>query len=153
MDIDMTAYDVNHLVAKHIAEYNNTNNSTHLYQITRLDMSGIYLFEMPYEINLLRGLVTLDMSGCKLNKIPREISLLQKLIKLDLSSNDLTDLPNELSSMGKLRILHLEGNKFQKVPAVLGKMELSQLLYKNPLKKLPAFLGEELKSYPPGASK
>jgi len=139
-------------ISKYVIEYMNTYDLTCFDRIDGLDMSSRPLYTIPYEIYLLQNLVTLDMSFCKLDEIPCEISLLKKLILLDLNSNELTNLPGELSNMVGLKILQLECNEFQKVPIVLGKMKLSQLyLYGNPLRELPVFLGNELKSQPHGA--
>jgi Leucine-rich repeat (LRR) protein/ribosomal protein S18 acetylase RimI-like enzyme len=81
-------------------------------EITRLDLSGHSLKELPESIGVLSHLLVLNLSNNKLSTLPESMKKLQKLSNLDLRRNKFAVLPDFLSLL-PLRSLNASGNKLE----------------------------------------
>lgn len=85
-------------------------------KLTRLDLSGIGLVNLPIEIGELHNLVTLYISFNHLNTLPEEIAGLQNLVALYAYNNRITYLPNSIENLKNLQELHLFNNTLKDFP-------------------------------------
>ena len=90
---------------------------------TTLDLSGMYLTELPDEIGELNELTTLWLGFNQFTTLPAVIGKLKRLTKLDVSDNQLAKLPRS-------RYLHLAEAAPGQHPAGLsaGLNEAGQIL-------------------------
>ena len=86
------------------------------------------------------GLTKLDLSGLGLAELPHEIGALSTLVFLNLGKNPLSTLPPTFGGLTSLRILFFLGCEFARVPEVLGEMKsLYMLSFKaNVVEEVPA---------------
>jgi len=113
-------------------------------EVTRLDLSGKELTELPAEIGQLVNLQRLNLSGNQLTTLPPEIGQLVNLQYLNLSSNKLTTLPAEIAQLVNLQDLDLSSNKLTTLPAEIAqRVNLQKLdLSSNKLTTLPAEIAQ-----------
>lgn len=97
-------------------------------QVTKINLSGKGLREMPDNIFDYVNLEKLDLSHNKIKVIPKDIVRLRKLRSLDLSFNDLTVLQSALFKLPKLRTLNLHGNKLRSLPKQIAQSKLETLI-------------------------
>ena len=86
------------------------------------------------------GLTRLDLSGCGLSQLPSEIGTLSSVEFLNLGKNPLSTLPDTFTGLTNLRILFFLGCEFTVVPEILGQMtSLYMLSFKaNRVAEVPA---------------
>jgi Leucine rich repeat len=111
--------------------------------LTRMDLSGKNIKELPAEIGNLVKLTALNLKGNQLTEIPAEIGNLQKLSWLDLGGNQLTALPPAIGDLKKLTTLNCPENKLTTLPPAIGGLtNLHRLdLEENQLMELPPAIG------------
>ena len=97
-------------------------------QVTKINLSGKGLREMPENVFDYVNLEKLNLSHNKIKVIPKEIVKLRKLRSLDLSFNDLTVLQSALFKLPKLRTLNLHGNKLRSLPKQIAQCKLDILI-------------------------
>ena len=97
--------------------------------ITDLDLSYIYLTELPKEIGKLSQLTDLNLSHNKLTELPKEIGNLTQLTELYLDNNELTELPKEIGNLTQLTYLNLKDNKLTELPKEIGNLTQLTKLY------------------------
>jgi Leucine-rich repeat (LRR) protein len=76
-----------------------------------LDLSNMYIKELPTEIESLKNLADLDVSYNKLESLPDWIEKLHSLKKLNLRENKLKIIPEWLGSLTSLEELDISWNK------------------------------------------
>uniref|UniRef100_A0A6B2KWC7 WWE domain-containing protein n=1 Tax=Arcella intermedia TaxID=1963864 RepID=A0A6B2KWC7_9EUKA len=86
------------------------NNFTRLSALSRADLSGINLVQIPPKFGLLTQLTLLDLHANKLTEISEEFSKLQNLTKLNIAKNTITSLQN-LAKLTNLTSLKASSNK------------------------------------------
>jgi internalin A len=91
-------------------------------QWEKLNLSGMYLSELPLEIGQLINLKSLCLSNNKLKTLPESISKLTKLTYLGVRCNQLSILPESVSQLTNLKSLHLSNNKFKDLPESIGQL-------------------------------
>ena len=90
--------------------------------VTRLDLSHLYMEQLPAAIGELVDLEVLSLGENDLHDLPSEIGRLTSLRELDLSGNYLSELPSELLALPLLRGLSLAGNQLNRsLPVELGR--------------------------------
>ena len=97
-------------------------------QVTKLNLSGKNLSEIPENIYDYVNLEKLDLSHNKIEVITRDILKLRKLRSLDLSFNNLTVLQSSVFKLPKLRTLNLHGNKLKSLPKQIVQSKLDILI-------------------------
>jgi internalin A len=104
-----------------------------------LDLSGIYIKEIPEEISQLTNLTSLKIRSSKLRELPEFIGKLTSLNYLYLSSNNLATLPRSIGRLTSLISLDLSCNNLTALPESIGKLiNLTSLdLNSNQITKLP----------------
>ncbi|MBU1683840.1 GNAT family N-acetyltransferase [Patescibacteria group bacterium] len=95
-------------------------------EITRLDLSGHSIKELPESIGVLSQLLVLNLSNNHLTSLPESMKKLQKLSNLDLRRNKFEVLPNVLTLL-PLRSINLSGNKITTLPPLSAFVELRVL--------------------------
>lgn len=101
----------------------------HKHQLSALDLSGLYLTELPEPISQLTQLQELNLSGNLLTALPKEIGKLTKLFSLDLSDNQLSMLPDEIGQLTRLLFLSLSRNRLVELPNSFGQLRLLKYLF------------------------
>jgi internalin A len=101
-------------------------------QWEELDLSKMYLSELPPEIGSLRQLKRLqlgmwDKDQSKYNRnglatLPESIGQLTNLTSLDISSNRLNTLPESIGQLANLTSLNLSGNQLNALPESIGQL-------------------------------
>lgn len=97
-------------------------------QVTKINLSGKGLEEIPENVYEYVNVEKLDLSHNKIKVIPKEIVKLRKLRSLDLSFNDLTVLQSALFKLPKLRTLNLHGNRLKSIPKQIAQSKLDILI-------------------------
>ncbi|MBU1995507.1 GNAT family N-acetyltransferase [bacterium] len=95
-------------------------------EITRLDLSGHSIKELPESIGVLSQLLVLNLSNNQLTFLPESMKKLQKLSNLDLRRNKFEVLPDVLTLL-PLRSINLSGNKITTLPPLSAFAELRVL--------------------------
>jgi Leucine-rich repeat (LRR) protein len=110
---------------------------------TELDLSSLYLTELPPEIGQLKNLQKLYLYYNDLISLPPEIGQLTNLQWLTLYDNALVELPPEIGQLTNLQVLNLARNELIILPSEIGQLSnLQQLnLYNNQLRYLPTEMG------------
>lgn len=109
-------------------------------EITRLDLSGHSLKEIPENFGILTKLLALNLSNNRLVSLPESMKNLSFLSNLDLRRNAFEELPHFFGNLS-LRSLNLSGNKISDI-SILGKCKELRVLdvSSNSLKELgPVF--------------
>ena len=113
-------------------------------KLTRLNLSGNQLSELPAEIGQLTQLQTLTLNDNRLIELPAEIGQLTNLREIHLDNNRLRELPTDIGQLTNLLWLDLSGNQLSELPAEIG--QLTNLLWLdlsgNQLSELPAEIGQ-----------
>ena len=114
-------------------------------KITKLDLSGKNLTEIPEWIFEIRTLQELDLSNNKLETLPNSFdnNNIKFISRLNLSNNKLSSLPDSFKKLQLLRVLDISGNQFTKVPNEV--LALKQHLYilkmrDNPFRSIRTFV-------------
>ncbi|MBU1642094.1 GNAT family N-acetyltransferase [bacterium] len=94
--------------------------------LTRLDLSGYGIRELPDAFGLLTKLTVLNLSGNKLSSLPESMHNLARLSNLDLRRNRFEALPKILSGM-PLRSLNVSGNRLSEISVLQECLELRVL--------------------------
>jgi internalin A len=108
-------------------------------QWEELNLSHMYLWELPPEIGNLINLTSLNLSENHLNTLPETIGNLSNLTSLDLNYNKIEALPDEIRNLINLTSLHLRFNQFNALPKSIGSLtKLTSLdLWSNQFNALP----------------
>jgi len=93
-----------------------------------LNLRGRNLYQIPYELSVLKGLTDLQLSDNKINKIPHYLFQCRNLKKLDFSSNMLDYLPVEIVYLNNLEELGLQDNRLSNLPANLSQLKNLKVL-------------------------
>ena len=99
-----------------------------LEKVTRLDLGGNKLTELPKELEKLTQLEMLFLNGNQLTDVPKGLEKLDQLKKLALDGNQLTDVKG-LEKLTQLKALALSNNKLTEVPKSLEKLDQLKELY------------------------
>ncbi|MFT5465988.1 MAG: GTPase SAR1 family protein [Verrucomicrobiales bacterium] len=104
-----------------------------------LDLSNMWLIELPESLGQLTQLQTLGASRNKLTALPESLGQLTQLQTLDLSNNQLTELSESLGQLTQLEALDLSCNQLTELSESLGELRrLNRLnISKNQLTTLP----------------
>ena len=100
-----------------------------LNRITKLDLSGIAITDLPSEFGFLSTLKFLDLSGNCLTHIPKCIWNLNNLKELQFGSlifggNNIQEIPSEIKNLKNLEFLDIRFNdKLQTLPAEILELE------------------------------
>ncbi len=123
--------------AQHIAKAMNEDSQ-------ELNLSGLGLKTLPYEIAHLQRLQKLDASGNALTSIPKRFFSMPNLRELDLSRNQLTQLDFPENASGRLEKLSIYKNQITELPPNLSALDnLTYLdISGNPLKTLALGYGQ-----------
>jgi len=127
-----------------------------------LDLSRLYMTELPDEVRGFENLTELDVSYNQLHTLPDWLGGFHSLKKLNLRGNEINALPDSTGELKGLSFLDIGINSFIEIPEFIGKLQnLTELAlghsgeweeesYKrmtndldrqiNELDKLPAFL-------------
>mgnify|MGYP005851570321 CR=1 FL=1 len=112
-------------------------------EITRLDLSGKSLKELPESIGILSHLLVLNLSNNRLTTLPDSMKNLTALKNLDLRRNSFELLPAFIPSL-TLTSLNVSGNKLQKIDILKNAKSLKVLdASANLLSNLENFLSPE----------
>jgi Leucine-rich repeat (LRR) protein len=85
-------------------------------QLTKLDLSGLELKEVPPEIGKCTHLIDLDLSKNQITSIPEAIGLMSNIKWLNLNSNQITSIPPAIGQMSSLIGLNLDNNQITSIP-------------------------------------
>ncbi len=96
------------------------NSIGDLASLSRLNLQGNRLSELPETIGQLTHLTDLDLRFNQLVSLPASLTRLQSLEYLDLRANALTTLPDNLDRLTHLRKLDLRWNQLRVSPAMPG---------------------------------
>jgi internalin A len=112
--------------------------------VTRMNLRGKNITELPPELGQLTQLKELNLSANQLTSLPPELCQLTQLKELYLGGNQLISLLPELGQLTQLKELNLDGNQLTSLPPELGQLtQLTRLyLYVNQLTSLPPELGQ-----------
>jgi C-terminal of Roc, COR, domain/Ras of Complex, Roc, domain of DAPkinase/Leucine rich repeat len=97
-------------------------------QVTRFDLSGKGLTEIPEAIGRLTNLQFLDLSNNRLTEIPEGIGDLTELRELKLDDNELSELPENIGSLTQLQTLDLSANQLITLPDEIAQLSALQSL-------------------------
>lgn len=78
-------------------------------------------------VSSLQEITRLDLSGRKIEELPKDFGLLTNLIALNLSNNKLSSLPESMQMLTRLSNLDVRRNRFETLPPVLQWMPLRSL--------------------------
>jgi Leucine-rich repeat (LRR) protein len=107
-------------------------------QVTKLNLSGKNLKEIPENVYDYTNLEKLDLSHNQIASIPQAILKLRKLRTIDLSFNKISVLQSSIFKLPKLRVLNLHGNEIQNLPKQVKDSHLKILiLSKNKFEENP----------------
>lgn len=108
-------------------------------RLKTLDLSGLDLTSLPFDILEMNWLEELDLSNNKLIDLPDDLFKIANLKSLILFRNQISSLPKTFTQLNKLRYLNLSGNQLRELPVDFGKLvSLDSLnLTGNPLEVPP----------------
>ena len=107
-------------------------------QVTKLNLSGKNLKEIPENVYDYTNLEKLDLSHNQIANIPQAILKLRKLRTIDLSFNKISVLQSSIFKLPKLRVLNLHGNGVRNLPKQVKDSHLKILiLSKNKFEENP----------------
>jgi Leucine-rich repeat (LRR) protein len=87
-----------------------------------LDLSYLYIGELPKELSDLYWLEELILVYNNLKSLPEWIGNFSKLVELDLRENKLTSLPNSIGNLTKLKKIYLCFNQLKTIPETFGNL-------------------------------
>jgi Leucine-rich repeat (LRR) protein len=87
-------------------------------ELTELDLSGLWLEELPPEIGKCTHLTDLKLSGNQITCIPESIGQLSNLRVLYLTGTKITEIPESLEQLFNLEVLYLLDNLNYRYPRV-----------------------------------
>jgi hypothetical protein len=107
--------------------------------ISKLDLSGHNLTEIPLEIFELKNLKNLNLSNNKISTIPKDITKLKRLERLDVSNNKISNFYAKICQLPKLQVLNLNNNLIKTIPKQVKHIILLKVLHmsNNQLSSLP----------------
>jgi len=88
--------------------------------LTRLDLSGNKLTQLPDAFDSLPLLRRIDLNGNQIDRLPPSLVRLRGLERLHLQGNDLSQLPEEIPGWQLLRSLRLDQNPLRVLPTAIG---------------------------------
>ena len=91
-------------------------------QKKNLDLSRLYLSELPEELSSLYWLERLNLSNNTLKQLPDWIGNFQQLTYLDLDDNELTSLPNSIGGLRSLKTIRISFNQLQTLLETFGNL-------------------------------
>lgn len=91
-------------------------------RISKLNLSGLSLETLPFEIFDMDWLEELDLSNNKLKELPDELSKISNLKTLLLFRNQLQALPLNFTRLTKLQHLNVSGNQIKELPSNFGNL-------------------------------
>jgi len=98
-------------------------NKERLVNLTKLELAGAQLTELPKEIGNLVNLTSfLDLTCNQLTNLPKEIGNLVNLVNLSLWDNQLTELPKEIGNLVNLGYLSVGANPLSELPKEIGNL-------------------------------
>ena len=97
--------------------------------IKKLNLSLLYLDNLPDELAELNWLEELDLSCNNLNKLPDWFCNFKKLKILDLSINKLTSLPDSIDNLKSLKRITLDDNRLKTLPETFGNLSSLEEFY------------------------
>jgi internalin A len=80
-----------------------------------LDLSDLWLWELPDSIGKLTRLQSLNLSGTQLRTLPKSIGDLKQLQSLNISGTQLRVLPESIGQLSQLQTFDLSGNGIYKI--------------------------------------
>jgi Leucine-rich repeat (LRR) protein len=92
-------------------------------QSKKLDLSFLYLNELPEELEELQWITELNLVCNNLARLPDWIGNFPELAKLYVESNELTELPVTIGNLKKLKKIRLSGNLLESLPETFGGLE------------------------------
>lgn len=110
---------------------------------TTLNLSGLWLTQLPSEILELTNLIELNLYNNSLTTIPEDIAKLKNLIILNLTDNRLNKFPEAILKLTNLSKLYINDNLLSEIPEEIVKLNnLTNLqLVENRLIALPETIG------------
>lgn len=103
-------------------------------QVTKLNLSGCGLKDIPENVFEYQNLTKLVLSNNKIKTIPKEILVLKKLQVLDLANNEIKVLQSAVFHLPKLRTLNVYGNQIKKIPKQVFESGLKKIIIgQNPM--------------------
>ncbi len=91
-------------------------------EVTKLDLSGKGITELPPEIGQLIKLHVLDLNNNELVNLPQQIGNLKNLLGLSVNYNQLASLPESIGQLINLVSLSASRNHLKTLPNSIGKM-------------------------------
>lgn len=95
---------------------------------TELDLSWMFLDEIPDSLEKLKQLRRLELWGNSLESLPDWFGNFTQLQELNLSSNRLTRLPDSFGNLVSLRRLVLTNNPLTTLPETIGRLSQLEIL-------------------------
>ena len=89
----------------------------------KLNLSFLYLVELPEELKALYWLEVLKVAGNDLKKLPEWIGNFTELKELDLDCNELSVLPDSIGKLTKLKSITLDENRLETLPDTFGNLK------------------------------
>ena len=97
-------------------------------QVTKLNLSGRDLKEIPENVFEYSNLTKLVLSNNRIKVIPKEILRLKKLKVLDLANNNISVLHSAVFKLPKIRTLNVYGNSIKKIPKQVFESNIQKLI-------------------------
>lgn len=109
-----------------------------------LDLTKLYIKNLPPEIGTLTSLKGIDLSENFLSELPAEFGRLTNLKSINLNNNNTIALPKVICSLPKLEFLSVALNQLNSLPEEIGNLKnLMELSFaRNHLSTLPAGIGQ-----------
>ena len=105
----------------------NINGKT-VKQVTKLNLSGLNLKEIPENVFEYTNLTKLVLSNNQIKAIPKDILKLKKLKVLDMANNQISMLHSAVFNLPKLRTLNIYGNMIKKLPKQIYDSKIRTLI-------------------------
>ena len=134
--IETRGYDISHLpslvVKQHelnVKEFFRRIERCKKNKTKKLDLSYLYLSELPKEFSDLYWLQELDLTCNDLRQLPEWIGNFSELTVLNLSYNELTSLSDSIGNLLKLKKIWLDNNHLQTLPETFGNLKSLEILF------------------------
>jgi Leucine-rich repeat (LRR) protein len=111
--------------------------------VTKVEIIGQGLTEIPKEISNLNNLEILYLEQNQINEIPKEIFNLSNLKTIWLEENQITEIPKEIGNLTNLKSILIKYNQITEIPteiANLTNLEILRLDY-NQITEIPTEIG------------